>query len=606
MDEILVTQIGLLLTQFRYTRRALEDIERSTARYGGVTFALALAEGPRFGAPPLVGGALKVYVTNINDLTVGRGAAGLFEGLLGGIGRFIGGLGGGLVGGVIGGVSLWVWVGKLQDIVKGINNILDRFGIFAETGPAKEKPGKKDLASTLECFQPIIKSSTALFDAAARGPEAAGKSAAEGLSDEARAWGAQLATTLASFVDSLTAADKLVKSLTLFVPVLIGALAWLLSQLDTIKLAILDLLQFALRITLLLRGAALVTIYDTISAVARLGASILDILKGAVTTILNAILAMLGAILGTVEELLKFAGSGLANAMNGLLEWLVNGLGRVLTYIGSLRIFQLVTHLVQVLPSMLPALITLVHGSEASIDPEDRKWLEGIKDKALTGPTGPAVNVPLPTEYKFPDLGDKFLETVQPFKDKLKETSELLPQKSTEAFDAARDALRGIDSKMQEALTKGETGFETRLTGQMKQVSDDARALAGKLTPAVEAASDLAKKGEADAGLRAISQAYENWLKADGLKTVLDKITDYFASARAGAPSAPPAAVPGAVVGTARPEAARATVEIGEIVIELEPSRPRAETKPAGSELLGLLPPADLLAYDEGLERGAV
>ncbi len=46
MEEEIVTQIGLLLSQLRYARRALEDIERSTAHYGGVTFAVALAAGP--------------------------------------------------------------------------------------------------------------------------------------------------------------------------------------------------------------------------------------------------------------------------------------------------------------------------------------------------------------------------------------------------------------------------------------------------------------------------------------------------------------------------------------------------------------------------------
>src|SRR3954452_25104686 len=109
MDE-LVSQIGLLLSQLRFARRALEDIERSTARYSGVTFAVAVAAGPKFGEPPLLSGALKVYVTNINDLTISRGGVGLFEGLLGGIGRFFGGLAGGFAGGIIGGVSLWVRV----------------------------------------------------------------------------------------------------------------------------------------------------------------------------------------------------------------------------------------------------------------------------------------------------------------------------------------------------------------------------------------------------------------------------------------------------------------------------------------------------------------
>jgi len=158
MDE-LISQIGLLLTQLRFARRALEDIERSTARYGGVTFAVAVAAGPKFGEPPLLSGALKVHVTNINDLTAG-GSVGFFEGILGGIGRFFGGLAGGFAGGIIGGVSLWVWVGKLQDIVKGVNGILDRLGMRGpETGGTAGEKGKAegtDLTAALNRLNPII------------------------------------------------------------------------------------------------------------------------------------------------------------------------------------------------------------------------------------------------------------------------------------------------------------------------------------------------------------------------------------------------------------------------------------------------------------------
>ncbi len=38
MDE-LIHQIGLLLSQLRVARRAMEDIERSTARYNSFAFA---------------------------------------------------------------------------------------------------------------------------------------------------------------------------------------------------------------------------------------------------------------------------------------------------------------------------------------------------------------------------------------------------------------------------------------------------------------------------------------------------------------------------------------------------------------------------------------
>src|SRR5262245_58904469 len=92
-------QFGQLLMQLRYARRALEDVERSTARYTGGGFAAALQAGPHFGEPPLLDGALKVYVVNINDLTAGQQS--LVGNLLGGIGGLIGGIGGGFVGGFV-------------------------------------------------------------------------------------------------------------------------------------------------------------------------------------------------------------------------------------------------------------------------------------------------------------------------------------------------------------------------------------------------------------------------------------------------------------------------------------------------------------------------
>src|SRR5262245_43048732 len=121
MDEVIITQLGLILGQLRYTRRAVEDIERSTARYGGFTFATALAAGPRFGEPPMVNGALKVYVININDLAPGSGIGGFLEGLLGGIGRFFGGFAGGFVGGTIGGAALPLLIVQLNELADKID-----------------------------------------------------------------------------------------------------------------------------------------------------------------------------------------------------------------------------------------------------------------------------------------------------------------------------------------------------------------------------------------------------------------------------------------------------------------------------------------------------
>ena len=61
---------GLLLTESgtpAARSRTLSAPRRGDPRH--LASAPLFAEGPRFGAPPLFNGALKVYVVNINDLT---------------------------------------------------------------------------------------------------------------------------------------------------------------------------------------------------------------------------------------------------------------------------------------------------------------------------------------------------------------------------------------------------------------------------------------------------------------------------------------------------------------------------------------------------------
>src|SRR5712672_3468064 len=98
-DEPIIAQMGLILTQLRQTRRLLEDIERNTARYAGFAVSEALSGGgsTKFGAPPLEGNALRVYIVNINDLVPGTGLVGFLGGLFGGITRFFSDLAGGLI-----------------------------------------------------------------------------------------------------------------------------------------------------------------------------------------------------------------------------------------------------------------------------------------------------------------------------------------------------------------------------------------------------------------------------------------------------------------------------------------------------------------------------
>ena len=104
-EDQIVAQMGLLLSQVRYSRIALEHIERATTRYAGIALSIPGGGGAAaLGAPPLIDGALKVYVVNINDLTAGPGIGDMLAGVIGGAGRFLGGFAGGLAGGALSGV----------------------------------------------------------------------------------------------------------------------------------------------------------------------------------------------------------------------------------------------------------------------------------------------------------------------------------------------------------------------------------------------------------------------------------------------------------------------------------------------------------------------
>lgn len=573
MEEEIIAQLGLLFTQMRLGRRALDSIERNTAVYRGVTFATALSAGTHFGEPPLLNGALKVYVVNINDLTSGGG--GLLEGLLGGIGRFIGGVFGGIVGGTIGGIALPYNLAQFARIAESVDRILNRLGIGASARPptpptsgtpaatTPEGSSGSSLAGMLPRLTETINALTNMFRTGAA-PTQASPQTTVGNAVAAGAPGATTAAGGMPILEILQVASGLINGLILLVPMLIGAFASLLHRIDDIKLAVVEMLQFVMRLVFLLGGIILVTLSDTIGAAARLAANLMSIVGTLVNSLLGSIFRVIGALLSTSLEAIRFVLNGVRNTVNALMTWLRDGLGNLLIFFGNLRVFRLIFHLVDILPLILPSLHHLIRGG--SISPAEQAALTAAAARPVPGPGVAGAGGPIAA---FPNLADTLLPSAEVTRltNSVTEAGSTVTREMRNIFGSATNALNSVGVAMNDAVRTGGGGFNDQFQQHLGAVEVRARALSGVLA---QARTEAAQRPQT--GLEAIAQAYEGWLSGGGFDTLMQRITDHFArTPTVGADVA--TTIPGQVVtsvGTAASRA-RATVEIGEVTIEITP-----------------------------------
>lgn len=559
--DAIVTQMGLIFSQMRFMRRALEDIERHTSRYTGISFAAAAAAGSRFGEPPLQNGALRVYVVNLDDLTAGSGLSGMFEGLLGGVGRFFGGIFGGLSGGVLGGLALPYNLAQMARIAEAADRILARLG----TSTSKDDDGSK-LAATLERLGGFVDKLTALFESTDKKP---GGTSGLPTTEEGKV-----------YLALLEAMSRLVDGLILLVPIATGALASLLTRLDALKLGIVDLMQFALRNVFLLRGVTLAVLFDTLAGAARFGADLLKIIGGAVVQILDSLFSIAGTILKMADHVFGFLSRGLKDGIDKLMGWLRTGLGNLLIFLGDTRIFRLLFLIVQMLPALLPPLYRILTISTSSplgaeLPEAERKELE----KAATIGVGPRLGgftgkagKPAP----FPDLAESLLPKTKKdaIEKELQETSKKVLDGAKAAFGKAQDAVAKTGETLRKAADDKE--FMGKMEDRRKAIETQAGSFAEALAPAQKAAEEAKKRS--DTGLDEIARAYEKWLLGGGMNVLLGSLTKHFEAASSGPAAArvlegkPAVAVP-------------TTVEIGPVIIDVSPAPGAAE--PAGKEKEG-------------------
>ena len=557
MDE-LVTQMGLMLTQLRYARRALDDIERSTSRYAGFAFAGAMQSGGAAMAPPMLDGALKVFIVNINDLAPGSSFGGFLEGMLGGIGRFFGGLLGGFTGGTVAGLMLAPTLVAAANLADRVERVLRLLGIVGKTDD-KDKTKKPEASDSTLLAQ--LDSIRAIIDGLAKAlgyansPGIADK-AANAKPEEASRW-LEVIRTVDALVKDVS---RVVDGLIILIPTLIGALASLIVHLKDVQVAILDLLRFLLKEILMLRGVLLFTLYDTIAGAAHLASKVMSELSGALTTIL----ASLGDIFATLFDaglaVLKFIATGLKNTVDTLVAWLLDTVGVVLMALGDSRIFRVIVHVVQILPALMPSLVMLVTEAEPiNLDALNAAAALKLEGPLLTGDKlSKLVDVP-----KFPDLS----KTLTPEADlaKLKDTVggafATVGDDLKKSFDASAKTLESIGASLDDL--KQDKGFIEGLANQRKAIEQASARMNDAL---LKAENTLAAAKLGDSGLDKIAKAYEDWLGAKGMDTILTALQTHFATNDNAASFAPPSS-------SAAPPI---NVEIKELVIDLGASPPGA------------------------------
>jgi hypothetical protein len=569
-EQEVITQISLLLTQVRYARRALENIELATTRYAGLALRVAGSPGGApLGAPPLIDGALKVYVVNINDLTTGGpGIGDMLAGVLGGAGRFLGGFFGGIAGGTVSGVLFPYLFVQMRRIVESLERIANRIGY---TGSRDEKTGepKKDeapglsLMAQLEALAATLRLVADVFRAAAGQGTAAAPAGPE----------PEVMGSVRTFLDLVRALSRVVDGLILLVPLLLGALASFLVKLDDIKLAIVDMLQFGLRNVLLLRAAVLAIVLDTLSLAARLAAGVLGILATAVDTVLESIFRVIRAGLDTALVALRIASTGIKGTIDALMLFLRDGVGALLGYLGGLRLFRLVVHLAEVLPHILPAIARIM---EAPLTPMEIGALG--QAAALKPPSGPLGTVGTPAMPSFPDLAALLLPPTAQTElvGKVDALGRTIRDEARVSFGAVQGAVDGIGGRMRATIGTLDRGLDEELTSRLGR----ARGHAEDLAKSLQAAEDVSKRRPLT-GLEAIAKAYEGWLQGGGLKTLMGQLDAHF---RTSAATEAEGSIAGRVVtGVLGGAGTRSVVvEIGEVTIDLGEVTPAVEGAEAG------------------------
>jgi len=588
-EDTILASIGVLLTQLRSARRALEDVQRSTSRYGGFEFARAFTAGERFGQPPMFDGALMVHVVNINDLAPGNSFGGFLESLFGGIGNFFGNLIGGVVGGTLSAFKLREMLERLEHIVANIDLIMTKIGIGGKKPDDKSIPSKstpeaqaqtgESLLTTLDGIKQMVRDVTALLEVGAgKGSEAGAKDAAKTSQTPMTETGERWMAILNGVNIFLDRTGRLVDGLVLLIPMAVGGIAFLIGNLGEIRRALLETVQFLLKNALILRGVLLTVVFETVASAARLAGSVVGIIGTTIQSVLSAIFAVIGTLLEAAFDALETLTNALQAIIGSLLQWLVDGVFNTLRAIGELQVFRTIDHLVKILPSLLPAIFMLK--SSMSLPPEVMSMLQESHKAGFAPPPPPDPGAPATPGGAiqgkgasatsqiigaFPDISKILKPTGSTLSAAVGATGATVAVDVKASIDSMTTTLSGVAGKFDAAARK-EGDFSK---GVLDKYGSQIKSRADELTTAITA--PIEAKGP-ETGFEAIAASYEKWLNGGGMKSVLDQAAKHFQEApkEGGEPTGALRLLRGQF------DRPRASIEIDEVEIVIEP---KEETK---------------------------
>jgi hypothetical protein len=241
----------------------------------------------------------------------------------------------------------------------------------------------------------------------------------------------------------------------------------------------------------------------------------------------------------------------------------VDAIGALLAGIGDSKVFRVVTHLIQILPAVLPGLVMLVRDKPVpNLDALNEAATKSLDAHPAVSGAAPKHKMP-----EFPDLLDSTKKKLEESRDTLTDAVTRARTDLKAGFDKSVESLTKIGTMLDEV--KKDKSFLDALDDQETKIRGRSQTFAGALIDSEK--QQLASRPET--GLKKIADAYETWLTQGGLNRVLDSIGTYLQHAPSAAAFGPSSAMnqPGT-----RPPA---VVEIKEVIIDL--GAPVSEPRPS-------------------------